>query len=708
MNNLERVWDAAKQARLVDKSRRLARIIKHSAADAATVKERDRLEADLAAWIKHFGGEAFYLPFSNDHRRIIQRIQHAIENGGTFAMAMPRGSGKTTILKWATLYCVLTGKRHYVISVGATAELAQDAVEFCKMQLAENDELHKFYPHVTTYVRATDGKAIKARYQLRIDGKSTGLVWSKHSIRLPEVTTQGQLTESGEKITKEQAQPYPTNGAIIEAHGLTGAIRGKARDGKTGKVLRPDFVLIDDPQSRDSAESVSQTAMRERIIMGDILGLAGPRKKIAAVMPCTVIRKGDLAHRFLDNAVHPEWQGITTKLVNKWPDEQDGMWKEYQQIYRDGAAEGIGTRGATQFYAANRAAMDAGADVAWPERMRDGEISALQTAENLLIETGDQFYAEYQNEPKELQGAQYELSVEQVLSKANDTARLQIPATHNTLVGHCDINRAGLHWCVTSFDNAMTAHVLAYGRYPARGDLWPEKANALTRQQAIIRGLHALFGEIAATAFTRDGKRVDPALFLIDASFESDAVHRFAEAARFPFPVLPAIGRAAHRYRWHQSSIIGRPMEQCHRQRPLSRHKQYVMANVDYWREIMQRAFLGEAGEAGGCTIHAAQTPRAHVPFAEHLCAERLAQKYDTPLGWRYEWYHLPGTNWDWGDALTGCYVAAAITGLVSGGKAEPMKQAATAPRERVERPAQQPRRSAFHTPRGGGFATSW
>ena len=142
-------------------------------------------------------------------------------------------------------------------------------------------------------------------FPCRVSGKK---VVRKHLV-LPD--------ERGAKITKEQAQPYPTNGAIIEAHGLTGAIRGKARDGKTGKVLRPDFVLIDDPQSRDSAESVSQTAMRERIIMGDILGLAGPRKKIAAVMPCTVIRKGDLAHRFLDNAVHPEWQGITTNLAHR-------------------------------------------------------------------------------------------------------------------------------------------------------------------------------------------------------------------------------------------------------------------------------------------------------------------------------------------------------------------------------------------------------
>ena len=37
--------------------------------------------------------------------------------------------------------------------------------------------------------------------------------------------------------------------------------------------------------ARESAESESQCDMRERIITGDVLGLAGPRKKIAAVIP---------------------------------------------------------------------------------------------------------------------------------------------------------------------------------------------------------------------------------------------------------------------------------------------------------------------------------------------------------------------------------------------------------------------------------------
>src|SRR3990167_5558230 len=270
-----------RHTRLVDASRRLARIVKHVDPDAATKAARTRFEKDLPRWLKHHGAEAFDRPWSKDHLRILARVEAAVNDGGLFALAMSRGGGKSTILKWVTLYVLLTGRRKYMVMIAATAELAQAIVDFCRQQLMESETLHAHYPQVTSYARATDGKAIKAKFQLRADGKSSGILWSKTTLVFPEVIG-------------ADGKPYPSNGAILEAHGLTGAIRGKWRDSRTGKVLRPDFVILDDPQDRASAESPTQCDMRERIITGDVLGLAGPRRKIAAVMPCTIIRKGDL------------------------------------------------------------------------------------------------------------------------------------------------------------------------------------------------------------------------------------------------------------------------------------------------------------------------------------------------------------------------------------------------------------------------------
>ena len=167
------VSQSVKHARLVEASRKLARIVKHADPDAKTKAARTRLEKSLTAWIKRHGGEAFDQPFSPDHIKVIDKIEHAINQGGQFAVAMPRGHGKTTILKYALLYCMLTGRRRYIVIVAATEEMAHALVDFVRQQIQESDSLHEHYPHVTTYARATDGKAIKARFQLRAYGKTS-------------------------------------------------------------------------------------------------------------------------------------------------------------------------------------------------------------------------------------------------------------------------------------------------------------------------------------------------------------------------------------------------------------------------------------------------------------------------------------------------------------------------------------------------------
>ena len=54
---------------------------------------------------------------------------------------------------------------------------------------------------------------------------------------------------------------------------------------------------------------------------------------------------------------------------------------------------------ATDFYLANRKAMDAGAEVSWEARFNHDEISALQHAMNLKFQDETAFMSEYQNDP---------------------------------------------------------------------------------------------------------------------------------------------------------------------------------------------------------------------------------------------------------------------------------------------------------------------
>ncbi len=665
------VSQAIRHARLIETSRKAARIVKHTDPSPAEKRRRKRLESSLVEWMKHHGGDAFDRKFSDDHKRVIEKIEKAIRIGGLFALAMPRGSGKTTILKWAMLYCLLTGLRKYVIVIGATADLAQDLVEFARSQIQESDTLHKHYPHVCEYARKTQGKQIKASFQLRADGKPSGIKWSKNKLIFPDVNTEGQKIfdkrnrDTGRKVDAVSAEPYPSNGAILEGHGLTGAIRGKWKDTRTGKVIRPDFVLIDDPQTRESAESDSQCAARERIITGDVLGLAGPRRRIAAVMPCTVIRKHDLAHRFLDRELHPEWQGETCAMVIRWPTAQETLWREYGIIYRHD-----GLDAATAFYRARRKEMDAGGEVSWNERVRDGEISALQTAENLLLESGEQFWAEYQNDPRDILVSVYTLTERTITSRTDDSRKAgDVPEWAQTVIAATDINPSyALTTVVVAFGANQRAAVIWYGTAPLKVDAQRTDAE---RKAAIMAALER-HGTETLARLPRP-----PDDWIIDGGGSPEnTVVDFASVSRriCGIQAFAAFGRAAKQYRpTHRTAKSLRVYEQAHIVF-VSSMQQWIIWNADYWREQAQRAWTGTLGGPGSCDLFRGN----HVEFADQIVREQLAGKVELNGRMLYDWRTLPGPH-DYGDCMAEAFAMAAVRGVGTGGAASrPPKKSKT------------------------------
>jgi hypothetical protein len=651
----EAVSRSIKQTKLVEASRKMARMVKHTDPSPQVKAARTRLEKSLVKWMKRHGGDAFDQPFSKDHKLVLAKIEEAINNGGLFALAMPRGHGKTTILKWATLYCMLTGRRSFVVVVAATTEMAQGIIEFCRQQIQESETLDAHYPHVTTYARATDGKAIKAKFQLRSDGKSSGIQWSKNTLVFPEV-----LDKNG--------KPYPSNGAILEGHGLTGAIRGKWKDTKSGKTIRPDFVLCDDPQTRESAESESQCNMRERIITGDVLGLAGPRKKIAAVMPCTIIKRGDLSDRFLDHEKHPEWSGVTTQLVNKWPDAQDTLWEDYGRLYRDGIADGDGPAAATEFYAEHRKEMDKGADVSWEHRVRDGELSAVQTAENLLIESGDQFWAEYQNDPKALISTVYTLTPELVQSRTDDKrAAGVVPEWAQHIIAATDVNPSyALSSTIVAFGEDQRAAVLWYGLYKSAPIPIDGEATAIEKSRKIYDALAKHGRELAALPCRPDAWVID------GGGSPQGTVVRFASSSVdiCGLKAVCSFGRGWRNYR--PTTRQGRKItvrEQLHHVH-VRRDEQWIVYNADYWREIAQRGWTGEVGSGGSCTLPKGR----HQEFAEQICREQLEAKDEVGGREVWIWNTLPGAH-DFGDCMQMAYMGEALIGKGTGAMTQNRKR---------------------------------
>jgi len=125
---------------------------------------------------------------------------------------------------------------------------------------------------------------------------------------------------------------------------------------------------------------------------------------------------------------------------------------------------------ATEFYRQNRAEMDEGAVVAWPERFNHDELSAVQHAMNLKLQDERAFWAEYQNEPlPEEDIRDDDLSVDDIAGKVNRLRRGEVPIGCNHLTVFVEVQQTVLFYVVTAWEDDFTGYIIAYGAYPDQG-----------------------------------------------------------------------------------------------------------------------------------------------------------------------------------------------------------------------------------------------
>ncbi len=375
--------------------------------EVVDAQRKDDARTSFRSFCETYFPLTFSLGWSEDHLRVIAKIEQAVLHGGLFAMAMPRGSGKTTLAECACLWAMLYGHRDFVCLIGSDEAHAQGMLESIKTELEANDLLADDFPEVCHPIRSLDGIANRCSGQL-FNGKRTQIGWTASEIVLPTI------------------EGSDASGAIIRVAGITGRIRGMKFKRPDGHTVRPSLVILDDPQTDESARSLSQCANRERIIAGAVLGLAGPGKKISGIMPCTVIRPGDMADSVLDRDKHPEWNGERTRMVLTFPTSEK-LWDQYANIRADCLRAKGTIEDATAFYLKHRDRMDEGATVAWIERFNHDEASAIQHAMNLKLQDEAAFWAEYQNEPlSEDLGAEEQLTVDDIAAKLNGLPRRRV------------------------------------------------------------------------------------------------------------------------------------------------------------------------------------------------------------------------------------------------------------------------------------------
>ena len=601
---------------------------------------------------------AFHLGWSEDHLRVIERIETTVRDGGLFALAMPRGNGKTTLTVTAAIWALLHGFRRWVCLIGATSDKAEGLLASIKTELRFNPLLIQDFPEVCLPIRALEGKAARAAGQT-VNGRPTGIEWLSDQITLPMID--GSLA----------------SGSVVTVCGITGDIRGQQKTTQEGEILRPDYVLLDDPQTRESAKSGQQVVDRLAILNGDILGLAGPTTRIAGVMPCTVVYRNDMADQVLDREKCPEWHGERTQLLYGMPKRMD-LWNQYQETREACWRNGLETEAATDFYIENQALMDEGCRAAWPERHQPNQVSGVQYAMDLYFRDAQAFFAEYQNQPLEVT-ADTLLSEDAIAQRVGSTSKGVVPEWAETLVGFVDIQDEMLFWVVAAWRKDFTGTVIEYGAWPDQKTTnfryrdsrrnFSREFPGLSPEAKIRKALAACVDGLLERAWTReDGEEVFIRRFLIDANWgqHRNLVLDFAKT-RAKRGVMAALGKgvgpSSEPLNARHTKKLGRTVGTHWRiERSKDSPTRYVLSDTNYWKSFTHSRWAAEPGTPGSLTLYDAP-PHVHKTFAAHQRAEfptrtqGLNREVDV---WKWK-PDRPDNHWF--DGVVGCCIAASMEG---------------------------------------------
>lgn len=624
---------------------------------------RESCRLDLRRFFETYFPERFTLAWSDDHLTAIAKMQAAILDGGQMAYAMPRSSGKTALAEAGAVFALLHGHRRFVALIGASEDAAKEMLLSIKTEFEANDLLAADFPEVCHLIRALEGINNRANGQT-LNGERTRIAWTDTRAVLPTVPGS------------------PSSGSRLRVAGITGRIRGMKATVTSGENIRPDLCVVDDPQTDDSATSPAQNTKREHILNGAVLGLAGPRTKIACFAAVTVIAPGDLADRILDRQRHPVWQGERSRMVLSWPANRD-LWDRYADLRKQSQRLGGKGEDATAFYLANREAMDAGAAVSWPVRFYPDEHSGVQHAMNLRCDRGERaFMAEFQNDPQpeEVAGRIEDLDPDAVAKKVNNTPRGVVPPDCAHLTAFVDVGESVHFYMVVAWDEKFSGAVVDYGTCPrqnrayfASEDARPSLADVFPRHDVTARiyaGLRAVVDSVVARPYPRaNGGEARVGVCLVDTGHRGDTVYAFCREHPLAAVLMPGRGHGITAGKTPMDRWAARPGERAgwHWKRaPVTgtNRGQHVIYDTNHWKSFAADRLLTPPGGVGCLSLCGEPGRGEHQLLADHLTSETRVRTRAEQTGRTVdEWAKVPGRNNHWWDCLVGAAVGASYLG---------------------------------------------
>ncbi|MEQ8852884.1 terminase gpA endonuclease subunit [Gimesia sp.] len=630
-------------------------------------ERRERTSKSLAYTCETYGGKAFNLKWSPNHIKAIDRIESAVFHRLGFAFAMPRGTGKTTLARWGVLWAIINGWTEYAVLIGASQKSGDRLIKNLKSTLRFNQLLWEDFPEICVPIRHIKGEARRSTGQ-KFKGDPTMIEWGKSQIVLPDIDV-----------------PYAkARCSIIDVTGIEGEIRGRQFERPDGSIIRPTLALLDDPQTRESAKSLTQSKDREDIITADVTYLAGPGKKTGIVIPCTKIKEGDLACRLLDREKHPEFRGEVTRMLESFPENMH-LWEEYREIQVESLMNGGDGKEATEFYRQNREEMDQGAESTWPERFDEleGEISAIQNAMNNFLKDEDAFYAEFQNDPRDGQDQSVtKLDPDELGHRMIGLKRYVVPADTSHITAFIDVSKKVLWYVVCAWKDDFTGAVIDYGVWPDQKTRYVTLDSARITmlmkkpgtglEAALLNGLENLTNEIVQREWKSEiGGIHRVSRLMIDEGWEQRVVHEFCRRSDHSSLLLPSKGIGIKANELNDPSKRPKPGEKRGdhwRINPNKRSIRSMVFDSDWWKTFVANRFSVEKNDSGALTIY--QEKNA---FSRHrMLLEQLTAEYGSEV--TYESQGVTRTHWSlqvglfdnhlW-DCVIGCAVGASEQGAV-------------------------------------------
>lgn len=625
-------------------------------------ERRARAKASLKFHLQTYHPRAFKLGFSADHEELIEALQHCMLHGGKLAVALPRGTGKTTITTRALGWGILHGIIRYAVFIAATDQKAQKGLLQLRREIENGEQLIEDFPEACYPVRCLRGITNRQAGQT-CEGHPTKMEWGALKLVFP--TLDGSASA----------------GSIIECGGITGAVsRGPQHVLTDGTVLRPDFCMIDDFQTRESARSPMQVQNRLDIIEADIGGMAGPDRPLACVATVTVIAPNDGADRLLNHDLFPHWNGIRKKFLLTFPNQKAmKLWEQYAEIRRQSFQTYRDIRLATEFYRKHRKAMDAGASVSWDKRFSPDahEISAVQHAMEWFIAKPGPFQSELQNAPEDISTTSKQwLKAPEIATKMHHLTQGVVPLGVRHLVAHVDVHDDLLYWVVVAYTPHGAGFVIDYGTYPDQKRRYFMKSQAtitMCRRHpkigldgAIATSLDALLRDLLGRQWeTEQGNSMDISLLGVDsghnpkvcgrvlALLQKDRRFRNRLTLMKGFGVGPSDIPFAER-KVKDGELLGNNWKQL----PVPQGAApQLHVDTNFWKTATNDRWATGIGEPGALTLFYS---RDHQLFSEHQTAEHATETQGRGRT-VFVFKLLPGRDNHWYDNLVACGVLGSV-----------------------------------------------